>query len=366
MWIIDFKTFKLVFDFTKSLEINNEGTWVDEYGTTIINMGNNLVSKLLKEWNIYSRSYVVITTPLIKGKLAISPNCKFTNNFQKDVDYILSIGGAKEHNVAKEFLSESKEVKQSHLVSVPVPLSNDSFGTNRSSRCFGKVEVPSRETLYPYKIIIDFNLLGDMEKDLNMIGVGEVIGLYYSLCDYYLIRGISPPERLINNVEKNIYNLIISLKGEKIIWLKFLAINLIEKCLIMRVAKDNQIGAGGDHLIAYTLEYSCRNRKKNNNCRKLSHGKLVYLGSVAMAALFPEWEYRIFSLKNIIDLGMGIGIIDFRSLNFLLKMLKIDLIPLALQMRPYRLSSLSTLSSDNVRNGCVRIKKHLEVLDEEE
>ncbi len=352
----DFSTLKLVFDFAKSLQFSNEGTWEDEYGTIVISMGRNLVSNLLQEWGKESLSYAVILSPIIKGQVVVPPSHEFISNFLKDVDYILSVGGAQEHNVAKEFLLRAQKGKQSQLVSVPVPLSNDSFGTNRSSPSFGKAEVPSRESLYPSKIIIDFNLLDNVEDKLNIAGIGEVIGLYYSLCDYYSIRGLSPPEDLISNVERSVYNLITSLKGEKAIWLKLHAINLIEKCLIMRVAKDNQIGAGGDHLIAYALEYHCRTGK-DGNCRKLSHGKLVYLGSVAMASLFPEWEYRFFSLKNLnlMDVGMKVGILEHEDLNLLVNMLKNGLIPLALRMRPSRPTSLSILSSDRIRNGWIRM-----------
>lgn len=354
----DFSTFKLVFDFAKSLQFSNEGTWEDEYGTIVISMGRNLVSNLLQEWDKESQSYAVILSPIIKGQLTVSPSCRFNNNFLKDIDYILSIGVAREHNVAKEFLLKARNRKQLQLVNVPAPLSNDSFGTNRSSPYFGKVEVPSRESLYPSKIIIDYNLIDRVDDKLNIAGIGEVIGLYYSLCDYYSIRGLSLPEDLINNVERSVYNLITSLKDEKPIWLKLLAINLIEKCLIMRVAKDNQIGAGGDHLIAYALEYHCRNGK-DRNCRKLSHGKLVYLGSVAMTALFPEWEYGFFSLESLIDFGMKMDILEHRNLNLLVNMLNNGVIPLALQMRPYRLTSLSLLSSDRIINGWARINKHL-------
>ena len=361
--IKDFETLKLVFNFAKSLQFSNEGTWEDKYGTTVISIERNIVSKLLQEWDGDSRSYAVILSPIIKGQVAVSPNHRFTNNFLKDVDYILSIGGAREHNATKEFLLKANKGKQSQLVSVPVPLSNDSFGTNRSSPYFGKVEVPSRESLYPSKIIIDFNLLDNIEDKLNITGIGEVIGLYYSLCDYYSIRKLSFPESLISDIERNAYNLIISLKGEKTIWLKRLAINLIKKCLIMRVANDNQIGAGGDHLIAYALEYQCRN-DKNRNCRKLSHGKLVYLGSVAMASLFPEWEYRFFFLENLIDVGMKVGILELEDLNLLVNMLRNGLIPLSLQMRPSRLTSLSVLSSDRIRNGWVRINKTLKELED--
>ncbi|MEM3592969.1 MAG: hypothetical protein QXW67_03705 [Candidatus Micrarchaeia archaeon] len=59
----------------------------------------------------------------------------------------------------KEYIVKVKKENRPQLITAPIHLSNDSFGTNRSSSCFGKVEVPSRESVYPQEIIIDFNLL---------------------------------------------------------------------------------------------------------------------------------------------------------------------------------------------------------------
>lgn len=353
--------FKLVFDFTNSLQLYNEITWSDKYGITLVCIGRNLVTKLIQEWNINSSSYAVILSPLIKGQAPFPLGRRLTNNSLKKVNYILSIGGAREHNVAKELLFKANERNKSELVTVPLPLSNDSFGTNRSSPNFGKVEVPSRETLYPSIIIIDLDLLNNINESLNVLGIGEVIGLYYSLWDYYSIRNLSPPRSLISNIERSIYDLTISLKSDKIIWLKLLATCLIEKCLIMRQARDNQIGAAGDHLIAYALKYNSRNCK-DKNYKRYSHGKLVYLGSVAMAGLFPEWEYRFFSLENLINLGIEIGLLDYSDLNLLVDKLKNRLITLALQMRPNRLTYLITVSSNRIRKAWLRINKHLEKL----
>jgi len=133
----DVGTFESVFDFAESLLLNGEGIWRDEYGTTAISMGRNLMPELLRKWDKNSETYGVILSPVIKSHVAVLLNHRFTNNFLNDIDYILSIGGAQEHNIAKEFLLKAKEEIQ--LINVPVPLSNDSFGTNRSSPCYGKV-----------------------------------------------------------------------------------------------------------------------------------------------------------------------------------------------------------------------------------
>jgi hypothetical protein len=76
-----------------------------------------------------------------------------------------------------------------------------------------------------------------------------------------------------------------------------------------------------------------------------------------MASLFPEWEYKFFSLEKLIDVGIRIGILKFEDLNLLVNMLNNELIALALQMRPSRSTSLSILSSVRIRNSCSRINK---------
>jgi glycerol dehydrogenase-like iron-containing ADH family enzyme len=356
--IRDFSTFKLVFDFVKSLQRSDEETWVDEYGKMVIKVGRNLVSSLFQEWDKELLSYNVILSPIIKRQIKILANHRFSTEYSKDVDIILSVGGAREHNIAREFLFKKKCDKQSQLITAPVPLTNDSFGTNRSSPYFGKVEFPSRETFYPSKIIIDLDLLEHTNMQENKNGIGEVIGFYYSLYDYYTVRRLSPPKNLIENVERNISNLITSLKEKKVTWIKLLAINLIEKCLIMRKIKDNQIGAGGDHLIAYALENYYKN-DKNFNYRVPPHGKLVYLGSVIMASLFPEWKYSFFTLEKLIDIGMRVGILKFEDFNLLLNATNKNnkLIKVALQMRPSRPTSLSNLSPARIRDSYVKINE---------
>lgn len=315
------------------------------------------MSRRLKELNMQRQKYSVILTPMIKGKIAVPENAQFSATTLKNVDYVFSIGGAFEHNIAKEALSKNGGRTKPQLVTVPISLSNDSFCTNRSSLCFDRIEVASRETLYPSEIMIDFEILENIDQRLNVLGFGEVVGLYYSVRDYFLVKRLPKVDALITKIEEGTRKLMLSFAVKRHIWLKHLAMNLLAKCLIMRLAKDNQIGAGGDHLIAYALEYIHRNAKRFDY--RLSHGESVYLGSLCLAALFPEWEYGFFTLENLVNLGKAFGILNSINLDLLAKTLKNGLIPLATSMRPGRQTVLSILTKNEVKNGWKRLCVYL-------
>ena len=354
----DKERFMWVFNFIKLLEDNSKAVWTDKYGNTSVIMGRDLLSELLHEWKRCSQNYVVVTSPIIKDKINIPSSCLFKKGFVEDVSKILSIGGAKEHNLAKEFLFKNEQNKFVEFITVPVPLSNDSFCTNRFSSHYGNIVTPSLGSACPSKIIVDFDILTDIENNLNMRGIGEVVGLYYSIWDYYSVRKLSPPKETISNIEYDIQRLITALRIQEKNWLKLLSIGLIKKCFIMRVFKDHQIGAGGDHLIAYGIEHYLKNTESFSE--SFSHGKLVYLGSVAMAALFPEWEYGFFSLKNLIDVGIKLNLINYDNLNLLIYFFNKGIIPnFAIKTRPQRPTSLSTISQHKIKEATIRLDEYI-------
>ena len=354
-----------VFNFVKLLKDNNKAVWRDEYGNTYVIIGRDLLSELIQEWKRCSQNYVVVASPIIKDKINIPSNCLFKKGVVEDVSKILSIGGAKEHNVAKEFLFKNNKNKFIELITVPIPLSNDSFCTNRFSPRYGNIVTPSLGSTYPSKIIIDLDILNEIESNGNMGGIGEVVGLYYSIWDYYSVRKLSPPMEIITNIEYDIRKLITEVKNSEKKWLKLLSLELIKKCFIMRVFKDHQIGASGDHLIAYGIEYYLKNMNKFSD--NFSHGKLVYLGSIVMAALFPEWEYRFFSLKNLIDVGINLKLINYEDLDLLVYMMKKGMIiDFAIKTRPKRPTSLSAISQTGIRGSIVRLEECVKSIKEEE
>lgn len=342
-------SFGSVFDFVGSFQHNAEGTWSDRYGTTVISIGRRLVFQLLQELNRQKQTYSVISSPVIEHEFNSAVDYHRTDGFLKNKKYLISIGAAKEHNIAKELLSNSDVKECPQLITVPLPLTNDSFCTNRSSQCFGRVDVPSRETVYPSRIIIDIDLLGSIDEKLNLAGVGEVIGAYYSIRDYYSIRKLPIPSRLITGVKSSIQSLIFSLRDRRTTWLKQLALNLIAKCLIMRVKRNNQIGAGGDHLLAYSLELIDK-KLNNRDARRISHGEFVYLGSLVMAALFPDWEQEFMSLRSMIEVGRSAHLLTKRHVNLLIAASRHQLISMAAQMRPNRPTILTTLLPDQIES----------------
>lgn len=350
-------TLDTVLDFSKSLASKKQGTWKDSYGTCEIYLGRNIVCNLLSNWDRNSLNYRVVISPVVNTLLPLVSGKILTDNPETKPDYILSIGGAREHNLAKEFLHTHRKNQKTVLVAVPVPLSNDSFGTNRSSAEYGKVEVSSRESVYPNEIFVDFELLRSLPYSLNAPGIGEVIGQYFSLQDYCNVRGMPIPNRLLIDLERSMTELEVYFRKNNGKYLELLAINLIKKCLIMRAVKDHQIGAGGDHLIAYALEYTSK-QSDEYNPMKLNHGELVYLGSIIMSALFPEWEFGSFSLNTLIDFGRDPGFFP-KALPILKSKLSENLIKSAIQMRSSRPTLLSTLSLEKVRNGHVRIAEKL-------
>jgi len=344
-----------VYDYAKVIQIKNTNTWIDKYGSTKISFGPYLISNLIKKWNQKGTKYIICLSPLVRRYLGIEKaKIRFIGKYSRNIKWILSIGGAREHNSAKEYLFSTDKSCSTKLVTAPAPLSNDSFGTNLSSPCFGNVIVPSRQSAYPAQILIDSSILEDMREEFNISGVGEVMGLYYSLKDYFAVRKLSPTRDLLLKIERSVQNLAIKLKTKDAIWLKLLAIALIEKCLFMRIISDNQIIAGGDHLIAYAIDYCSMNREYEH-FSKLSHGEKVYWGSIVMAALFPEWEYGFFSLKKLIAFGFEIGIIEHKTYGLLEKCLKNGLIELAIKMRPNRLTILSSISQRRIQKSCDEI-----------
>lgn len=351
-----FYDFDKVFQFGKHIQLYNEGTWRDSYGITVINMGRDIIAQFFQELRRQHKVCSILLSPLAKEKIIVPLNYRLDDQHSANLDCIVSLGGAREHNVAKELLLRIKKAKKLEFVTIPFPLSNDSFCTNRSSPCFDNIEIPSREATYPSKILVDFNLLESINKKYNLVGLGEIVGLYYSVRDYYSVRKLPQPHGLISKIEKSTQNLVASLENEKRSWLRQLAINLLIKCLLMRLAEDNRIGAGGDHLIAYALKLILENQK---SFRNFSHGELVYLGCICMAALFPEWEYNFFSLKNLIHFGKNVGLLKIKSLRLLINALRNGLISLALQMRPNRPTILSTLLSKQIRNGCMKLGESL-------
>ncbi len=350
-------TLRDLFKFINNLEEKNSGMWIDEYGCTIVLFGNGLIYEVLTK---ETESFWIVS-PLIKNTKysQLLKDIPLENKVIKNITYIISLGAAKEHNKAKEFLLNLYQDNNNNkkLITIPFPLSNDSFCTNRSTPLFGEIRIPSRETLYPSKIIIDLELLSFVNEQLNKKGIGEVIGLYYSLHDYYLVNKLRLPHKIIAYVGNKVRDLAASLKQNKNTWLKKLAICLLMKCFIMRIARTNRVGAAGDHLISYALNIYNKERAKSES-HELSHGEAVFLGSIAMNAIFPDIEDdNFFNLKTLIEFGLTNGIISYESLELLIRAMEDkDFLKIVLGVRPKRPTILSNSSPGDLYKAVKRLK----------
>jgi len=354
-----FEKFDAVIAFLRKLHCNNYGIWKDTYGITLIRIGENVLNKHLRKLN--KQKYAVVISPTIIQKINISSNLSMSCNCIRDLNSILSIGGALEHNFAKELIFTHHKDKEVHYVAVPVPLSNDSFCTNRSSHCLGRIEIPTRETLYPSEILIDISLLKNVNQRLNLMGLGEAIGFYYSLMDYCIVRKMLPPKKIMTIIERQVSKLALHSKRlNKRNWLKKLSMVLLLKCLVMRINRDNQIGAGGDHLLAYAFEHSQKIYNKYS-VKKFTHGEYVFIGSILMASLFPEWQFGFFSLKNLLNFGRTAGLLKNQVISLLVKQPKMALVKLSLQLRPRRPTVLSLLSSKQIENARIKLNEYLKL-----
>jgi glycerol dehydrogenase-like iron-containing ADH family enzyme len=351
--------FNEILSFLSNLSAKCSGVWTDKYCSTRITIGDNLIDSTVETAERESTGYYIKYTPIIEGLISQEMIKASDLNISR-ASYLISIGGTNEHNYIKEYCSSMPNRKK--MICVPVPLSNDSFCTNRSSRLCDDVLVESRETTYPTEILIDLSILGKLEKYLNLVGLGEVIGFYYSLRDYSYTNNEQIDRSLINRLEENITDIVDHLHNYGNEWLKRLAQSLILKCLVMRVMENNRIGAGGDHLIAYALE-SLNSRNNREADTRLPHGELVFCGSIVMSALLPQWDYKIFSLERLIAFGRENGFLHDRTIGVLLGGLNAQLIQLAISSRPNRKTILMSLSEEDISKGLLLLRTALGVCD---
>lgn len=296
--------------FARLAVANNSTVWNDMIGRYEISFDDHYIS-LIKSTN--------------HEILLYSERCEVL--LLKDLNCIVSIGGFQAHNDGK-YLAEMKCLP---LVTIPTQLANDSFGTNRYSITDNE-QSESIETVFPVKTIFDIPYLQANGIEKSLWGIGEFIGLYFSIIDYSmkshldydgLLSWIVEQIHELNSLYDNGYDRKI---------LKKIAILLTIKCLVMRTNRNHEIGCGIDHSFARCLE-------KNN---QLPHGKAVFLGSLLALVLFPEWENYGLSLPLLLRMGIMIGITPKEIQHLQLLDLQ-SLIRGAIQVRPKRSQSLESI-----------------------
>lgn len=293
-----------------------EGIWRDIYGEYEISIGSAVLDKALVEpdpCKVLIDSYLRELIPLSKDTVLDQGGC------------LISIGSFKMHNQAKKISSQTG----ARLITVPIPLANDSFCTNR---CSDTTSTASYRCVFPERTIVDTAILKELPPSSNLLGLGEFVGLYTSIVDYFESRNINPPDNLLAFIADLFVDINREYKVDYELFLKKLAISLIFKCIIMRINRDHQIGCGIDHLIAYILERTLQ----------VPHGKAVYLGTCISLAMFPEWSSFGLDLKTVVSKGIETGLVSPQEIEWIREIPDASfLVKAAIQTRPGRRTVLS-------------------------
>lgn len=316
--------------FVHKLLNENYAEWHDQWGDYSVQIGDDLVQHYLEK-----------------------EGCRFLVSDYLDLNYcephdfsqIVSIGGFQVHNQGKK---EAQSLKYD-LTTIPIPLSNDSFGTNRYS-ITGNEQSPSIRSDYPRRTIIDLQELRKFGICHSYNGIGEFLGLYYSVIDYARKDDITPDEKCLSYIIENVEHLIhlFNDMDEREI-VRYIAIVLVIKILIMRINKDHRIGCGIDHSIARILE------REN----KHPHGKAVFMGCLIVCILLPEWEKWGLSFSLLIDLGHSLGFLEKEDIEFLRQINIENLVQEAIIIRQDRKTMLQRLSKEQIRNAQFNLIQYL-------
>ena len=324
------KGFDNIKHFICKLTNDNYAEWHDQWGDYSVQIGDYLLQHYL-------------------GK----EECLFLVSDFLDLKYhepdafsqIVSIGGFQVHNQGKK---EAKSLNYD-LTTIPIPLSNDSFGTNRYSITDNE-QSPSIRSDYPRRTIIDLQELEKFGICHSYNGVGEFLGLYYSVIDYAQKDDIAPDKECLSYIIENIEHLVYLFNdGNERETLRYIAIVLVIKILIMRINEDHRIGCGIDHSIARILERE----------HKYPHGKAVYIGCLIVSLLLPEWEKWGLSFSLLKDLGHSLGFLGKEDLVILHQTNIEDLVQEAILIRQDRKTMLQRLSKEQIRTAQINLIHYL-------
>ena len=316
----------------------------------------NFIHKLIDdnyaEWHDYWGDYSVqIGDGLLQQYLG-KEGCRFLVSDFLDLKYnepyafsqIVSIGGFQVHNQGK------KEAQSFNfdLTTIPIPLSNDSFGTNRYSITDNE-QSPSIRSDYPRRTIIDLQELEKFGIHHSYNGVGEYLGLYYSVIDYAQKDDITPDEECLSYIIENVDHIIhLFDDGNEREMLRYIAIVLVLKILIMRTNEDHRIGCGIDHSIARIFEREHR----------FPHGKAVYMGCLIVSLLLPEWEKWGMSFSSLKNLGHSLGFWGKEDIGFLSQIDIENLVQEAIKIRQDRKTMLQRLSRKQINSAQQILKQN--------
>lgn len=316
--------YKFIFD----LDTNNFAVWEDDYGSFKVLIGNGIAQDYINRTDTK-----IITSDFIN--IEKKQILKFNS--------IVSIGSFSAHNFAKTEAQNSNV----DLITIPVPLSNDSFGTNRCSKGNNEQEV-SFECVFPHCTVFDLDILVDFGINESISGTGEYLGLYFSIIDYHIKNNTLPDEKFMKYVVANFFEFLDLFENNaEAEIIKKICILLILKCIVMRHNINHEIGCGIDHSFARVFEKES----------KILHGKAVFLGSILSSLLFPDWGKWGLNTKTLIKSGKKINIISDFDIVTLSKVDLKSLINKAIDIRPYRNTMLNFLSAHDIQKQQEELRK---------
>ena len=301
--------------FIDKLNAENSAEWYDSLGNYNVQIGEGLLEEYLEshKCKIVASSFLDIKPVDIE-------------NFHQ----IVTIGGFQVHNQGK-YEAQKQKIE---LTTIPIPLSNDSFGTNRYSVTDNE-QSPSTKSVYPRRTIFDLKELTKIGFRHSINGVGEFIGLYFSIIDYAVKDDRQPDMECLAYIIDKFYELLqLHNNGNERETLRCIANLLIIKCLIMRTSEDYRIACGIDHSIARIFE-----REQN-----MPHGKAVYIGCLITCLLLPEWEKWGLSLSALQDMGQKFGLLKKGDIDSLRQTSIRQLVLEAINIRKDRKTMLQRLT----------------------
>lgn len=318
---------KQLISFSEELSKKRQAIWEDENGTYAVLIGNSILNgelEMIKPQRIYF-SEKLRRRDLLDKKWDYNSHSKT----------IVSIGSFQPHNQARIECGKHSL----NLITVPVPISNDSFCTNR---CSSQLHVASQKCVFPQKTIIDLDLL--MEScpgNVNALGYGEALGLYTSVLDYCFTHNSSIPTVLLQYLVNQCRIMEQEFQRDQKQFLTLLATVLVLKCLVMRINNDHQIGCGCDHSLALALEDEL----------EIPHGCAVLLGVIISLKLFPNWQEYGLRKSEVISRGRKLNLIDA---DLIFKLNKLDFSRLLVRskaLRPNRPSLLHNVDIAKLLKG---------------
>ena len=322
-----FMDVQTIYQFAQLAEASSSATWEDSIGRYEIIFTDNYIS-----WLLSTNHELLLDSKHCRVLLLSDQNC------------IVSIGGFLAHNEGKRLA----DLRGLPLVTIPTQLANDSFGTNRYSITDNE-QSASIESVFPVKTVFDIPFLQGNGMEKSLWGIGEFIGLYFSIVDYSL-KTNEDHSGLLSWIVEQLDKLdTIYWEKDCRLLLQKIAILLTIKCLVMRANGNHEIGCGIDHSFARCFEKDPR----------IPHGKAVFMGSLLAYFLFPEWENYGLSKSSLLKMGKMLGI-SSTDIEFLKSLDIRSSISDAIRVRPKRSFALESIGQQE--NRIIRANKDMQEL----